>query len=399
MAKSICIFTNEFPFGEQEAFLENEIDFISKSFDRVYIIPLFKHQKERKLDHSNITVCTPVNSTREITIHKFILLLSLNFWKTFILGFVECKYKPKYLVKILKQSFIISRLKKYLVKRSEYFSVDLWYFYWGTNSVNVLPFLEKHPQCVARFHGYDLYSDDVRKGNCQLFQKRAINKLSKAYFVSQHGQNYIRERFNEFAHKFMVSRLGVPERGISKPSSDGILRILSCSNIYSVKRVHRIAQAIAEIKDIKIEWTHIGDGPNDQKKKIFNALEKSADNIKFNFMGRISNKLTMAYYVENPVDLFINVSQSEGLPVSIMEAYSFGVPVIATDVGGSSELVDESCGKLIKASFSNEELVEEIRDFYKRKDYSLKENAITKWNEIANSEINYTNFVEGLIKI
>jgi len=41
------------------------------------------------------------------------------------------------------------------------------------------------------------------------------------------------------------------------------------------------------------------------------------------------------YYASNPVDVFINTSSSEGLPVSIMEAMSFGIPVIATNVGGT----------------------------------------------------------------
>ena len=35
----------------------------------------------------------------------------------------------------------------------------------------------------------------------------------------------------------------------------------------------------------------------------------------------------------------LNTSSSEGVPVSIMEAYSHGIPVVATDVGGNSEIV------------------------------------------------------------
>ncbi len=50
--------------------------------------------------------------------------------------------------------------------------------------------------------------------------------------------------------------------------------------------------------------------------------------------GGISNAEVFQFYRDNKVDLFVNASTSEGLPVSIMEAISFGIPSIATNVGG-----------------------------------------------------------------
>jgi len=38
-----------------------------------------------------------------------------------------------------------------------------------------------------------------------------------------------------------------------------------------------------------------------------------------------------------PIDLFVNLSLSEGVPVSIIQAQAFGVPVLFSDVGGSRE--------------------------------------------------------------
>ena len=45
------------------------------------------------------------------------------------------------------------------------------------------------------------------------------------------------------------------------------------------------------------------------------------------------------YYKNNIIDIFINLSASEGIPVSIMDAISFGIPCIATNVGGTGEIV------------------------------------------------------------
>ena len=49
----------------------------------------------------------------------------------------------------------------------------------------------------------------------------------------------------------------------------------------------------------------------------------------------------------------MNASTSEGVPVSIMEACSFGIPIVATDVGGISEVVSNgNNGLLLKPDFS-----------------------------------------------
>jgi glycosyltransferase involved in cell wall biosynthesis len=46
-------------------------------------------------------------------------------------------------------------------------------------------------------------------------------------------------------------------------------------------------------------------------------------------------------------DVFLFPSKQEGLPCAVQEALSMEVPVIATDVRGSADLVDETCGRLV----------------------------------------------------
>ena len=53
------------------------------------------------------------------------------------------------------------------------------------------------------------------------------------------------------------------------------------------------------------------------------------------------------FYKETPIDLFISLSEAEGVPVSMMEAISFGIPILSTDVGGCREIVMEETGILI----------------------------------------------------
>ncbi len=55
------------------------------------------------------------------------------------------------------------------------------------------------------------------------------------------------------------------------------------------------------------------------------------------FTGRVENSLLPG--VLSQFDVFVHPSKSEGTPVSILEAMAMELPVVATDVGGISELV------------------------------------------------------------
>jgi glycosyltransferase involved in cell wall biosynthesis len=46
-------------------------------------------------------------------------------------------------------------------------------------------------------------------------------------------------------------------------------------------------------------------------------------------------------------DLYANSSISEGISLTILEAMAAGLPVVATRVGGTPEIVDASCGRLV----------------------------------------------------
>jgi glycosyltransferase involved in cell wall biosynthesis len=86
----------------------------------------------------------------------------------------------------------------------------------------------------------------------------------------------------------------------------------------------------------------------------------------------------------NSVDLFLNVSTTEGVPVSIMEAFSAGIPVYATNVGGTSEIVNSGNGKLMDKDLTPEKLAHEIRSFNEltsETKLTLRNNALKTYSE------------------
>ena len=82
--------------------------------------------------------------------------------------------------------------------------------------------------------------------------------------------------------------------------------------------------------------------------KLFELAKSNLKgNVDFEFTGNISNLEVIQFYKNNYVDLFLNLSSSEGIPYTFMEANSFSIPVIAPNIGGVSEIVTNKNGYLL----------------------------------------------------
>ncbi|MEM0449104.1 MAG: glycosyltransferase, partial [Methanomassiliicoccales archaeon] len=89
-----------------------------------------------------------------------------------------------------------------------------------------------------------------------------------------------------------------------------------------------------------------------------------------------------------------NTSLSEGIPVSIMEAHSFGIPAIAPNVGGISEIVNNENGVLMNSNPSATEIAEAIIKIIEdnNKNSIMRANAYKNWKKNFDSAINYKQF-------
>ena len=89
--------------------------------------------------------------------------------------------------------------------------------------------------------------------------------------------------------------------------------------------------------------------------------------MKITLHGQTHHATIISFYKTHKVNLFINVSTTEGIPVSIMEAISFNIPVIATDVGATSEIINQNAktGILVPAELDAMRLKKSIELFLK----------------------------------
>ena len=138
------------------------------------------------------------------------------------------------------------------------------------------------------------------------------------------------------------------------------LLIGSIGNLYQTKGYDYLIKAIKILVDrgMDLKLIIIGSGP--KKIDLKNWIDQLYLNKNVFLTGRIKNgsELLPAF------DLYVCSSVKEGLSYTIIEAMSAGLPIIATKVGGNSELIsDKKEGVLIKSQ-SEEEIARAIIKFY-----------------------------------
>lgn len=412
MKKNLIFFTVRFPYGTSEAFIENEIFYLKENFQNIYIIcsRLSSNcQKKRNLPSNFYVIDGYKLNVWDRTIKSEISAVTHLFdygadWKL-IREFEHTDLRKK-----AYYGYTLNRAKSQIndiIPKVRALNLDpketVIYSYWFDSLAYVASIVNKevfHGGCkvITRAHRNDLY--DVNQYFSPL-KALAARNVDKVYACSNNGAEFLKEKYGVYKEKFHVSYLGTKDYGIETGKKCNTFNICSCSYIKPVKRVDLILEALAKINDssVKICWTHYGDGNHMNHNFPSLAKEILPDNIKAVFYGEIENKVLMEKYKNGYYDLFINVSESEGLPVSIMEAMSFGIPVIATNVGGTNEIVDDETGFIMEKDFRTDELTELILKFVHMDDQQIemyRNKSRNKWNSRFNAIKNYNAFVDML---
>lgn len=409
--KELVILTMSYPFGDKETYLDNEMLHI-EGFDKVVVIPCFPEcMKRRECVVSNVVVIDQITNLLQKCVYIF---RDIEFWKELLFIIKSKKYKIKCIKKLLWFSLRCQSLKNNLYNQinnttDESYKV-YFYSYWMTEPAFLAASIKKlfkDSIFVTRCHGYDIY--EYRNGiNYIPYRNFIFKTVDKIFAISNDGLNYLKSNYKgvDFEKKVQVSYLGteVEKEPCYDLPPNSVLKIVSCSNIVEVKRIDRIINTLSMIDEFKIEWHHYGDG--ELAEKLLLLAQQKLDNkgnIKYRFCGRIDNKTLISYYKKNNYDLFINVSESEGLPVSIMEAMSCGIPVIATDVGGTSEIIYPNVnGFLINNYFSFERLKHYLLYYHNmncEKRCIFRQAAFQLWNEKFNASNNYKQFYNSILDI
>lgn len=415
--KTLVLITSQYPFGTGESFIAPEIPFLLNNFDKTIIISqntsssvarnisgnaeIYRYNTATSFKgFLSLPVLFILNSSEIIEMLKGEIAFRLELKNKLTIG--KFFYLFRKIIKAFQlRDFIISKLTENKISGSIVF-----YSYWFKTGAHAISLLN-YPNSIkiARAHGSDIYEEKTERGYLPLLRFTAT-KLDSVFFISKQGKRYIEEKTKSDCTRFLVSCLGT-----EKPAFDGINRIesekfviVSCSNMVPLKRINLIIDALSgSDTGKKIHWLHFGDGILKEELEL-NAAKKLGpkENVSYRFMGYCPNEDLLKYYSANRVDLFINTSTTEGVPVSIMEVQSYGIPVIATDTGGVKEIVTEGTGSLLPVDFQPEELTALIRRYATLSDEetdTIRMNAYMNWTLNFNAAVNYSEFITRVNRI
>ncbi|MGX7076932.1 glycosyltransferase [Globicatella sanguinis] len=409
--KKLFLFARGFPYNISEPYLETEIKYYEK-FDEVHIFSLsvYKDDEKREIYKNTNYFFYVIDFKNYFTYFFSTILLLFNpfFYREILYLIKNKKYNLKNLISLMiflsREQIERKEIEKIIKNENLVDSSDeivLYSYRFDYSSFLICNLKIDSPKKIIkiiRAHGIDLYEE--RNNGYLPLRKFILSKIDKVFLISKNSLNYLVNKFPEFKNKMDLSYLGTNRLNAPVYSPANKLRVLSCSNIIPVKRVHLIYEAL-QLLPFDVEWTHFGKGSDFDK---LNELSlKSKSNIKIELRGHVPNKELLSIYENEVFDIFINVSSSEGLPVSIMETNSVGIPTIATNVGGTSEiLLDKVNGFLLKPDCTKEEIAIIISNFWdlsEEEKRDLRNSAITVWEEKFNSDNNYKDFIDSIFEM
>ncbi|MFQ3181452.1 MAG: glycosyltransferase involved in cell wall biosynthesis [Polaribacter sp.] len=202
----------------------------------------------------------------------------------------------------------------------------------------------------------------------------------KPYIISEHftGYHYPQSKNIPFLEKF-ISTIITRNASFICPVSNDLKRSMQKLGLkgkyYRMPNVVDTAVFLATNKTPTIfTITHISNMVNDHKNiegiiRFIKKLEHKIDDFKFKFIGKdakmyipfakkLGINLEKTIFIDRlqhqeiatnlkESNLFILFSNYENLPCVILEAFSCGIPVISTNVGGINEYFPEDFGFLI----------------------------------------------------
>lgn len=163
--------------------------------------------------------------------------------------------------------------------------------------------------------------------------------------------------------------------------NDEKIRIISVGTLYWIKNQLMTLRAISALHDMgyNVELTLLGDG--EDREKIQNAIKASKAE---SYIFAPGSKKNVEDYLRQ-ADIYVSASKTEGLPLSILEAMACGLPVVATDAGGTKDIIQDGVNGFLIGIDNEEELKNSLRrlvdDKALRMQYSRgSRNIAESWN-------------------
>lgn len=399
MRKTLILLTSSYPYGEGETFVANEVPYLASEFDRIIVL---SNDTGSPRAHDLPPAATCVRRSYELGPWEKTAslggLLAPPVWGE--IGRIRARYRlpldHRTLATVLvswRKAREFARLLRTLAAAGPGEEVHA-YSYWANDMALAAAVARERGwvrRAWCRAHGWDVYMD--RTGYLP-FREYLATRLDRLFFVSEDGLRHFESRLGRTYSSLAVSRLGTTPAYAGPIARSRPFTVLSCGALIPLKRTEMIPRALRLVAP-EVRWVHVGDGPS--RPELEAACRGLPARVRAELRGTMRNADVLALYGQLGPSLFLNVSRTEGLPVSMMEAMSAGVPVMATDVGGVREIVTDGVnGVLLPADPTPEHLAAALERFAELPEgehvrYARK--AWETWNSRFHAEKNYRAFL------
>ncbi|VEG75885.1 colanic acid biosynthesis glycosyltransferase WcaL [Actinomyces slackii] len=411
----LVILTDHYPFDVGEEFFEQEIGYLARAFERIWIVPIRAGAvKTRRLPPQATAVRLPGPARPwKQSLPRLLPQLAAG------PGRIEVgnlRRSPTALVREAHYATDVLERTRALT-RSRFYREDLVggpmlvYAYWLHTAAGVAQMLKATHGApvvaVSRAHAYDVDEADAAGGHLP-GRRRLVRGLDEIYPISRYARSFLEPyRAGEGGAGIEIRHLGVPASpagpagGQAAEGRDPGLHLVSCSHLAPYKRVDRLADAVGVLSRHRpVRWTHIGERDEGRLDAMRDHAARVAPRARVELLGYQSNERTRELLASSGFTMLVNTSSGEGVPVSIMEAMSAGLPVVATDVGGTAEIVrDGRNGHLVPAAATPEDIaraIASIADAPPSQRAAMGAEARRTWDEEFNAERQYTAMAERL---
>lgn len=205
-----------------------------------------------------------------------------------------------------------------------------------------------------QIHGFEKYRS-IRR----LLTKFVIPRADSIRVVSQRLKKQLIEEFGVKEEKITVVPIYVPvassQSSVVRQKKDKFV-FLTVGRLVPVKNIGMQIEAIKELKvkseKLKVELWIVGEGPERKNLEFRIKNLRLQDRVKFFGWQEDVGK----FYEQ--ANAFLLTSYAEGWPLVIVEAASFGLPIIMTDVGSAGELIRDGESGIVIPVGDKEKLAE-----------------------------------------
>ena len=234
-----------------------------------------------------------------------------------------------------------------------------------SNVLGLLCARSRPVRLVSTAHGW--ITNDLRGHAYTLVDRALLKRFDRVILVSHAMRRRLPrwwvpdERVRVLHNALMTESYGnaVLDVPRSAPDPSGPVRILNVGRLSPEKGQALLLEAVASLSEEfpGLQVSFAGTGPLEVPLKRLAAELGIADRV--HFLGYVAD-MPLLY---STVDLVVQSSLTEGLPNVMLEVAYLGVPVVATDVGGTGEVIEHGVSGWLVRRGSTEEIASGLRRF------------------------------------